>query len=139
MTMPNPLQGVVVYLVGVPEVFTATGGRVFGSELPKVEASNMPRPAVVVSLVGGGGPASDAPEMRATVDVACYGATPKGATDVYLVVREALRGLRRSTNANALLHTAVELSGPMEMRDEETRWPLTWSSWRVVVGERVSV
>lgn len=135
MSIPNPLAGVVSYLVGVSAVYTATGGRVFGAELPRAQAPTMPQAAVVVTLAGGGGPASDAPELRVTCDVTCYGATPYLALELYLTVRAGLRALARDTWASTLLHSAVEVAGPMQLRDPEMRWPFVWSSWRVFASE----
>ncbi len=138
MSIPNPLAGVVAFLVGTPEVYNATGGRVFGSELPKNQAGAMPQAAVVVRAAGGGGPASDVPYLALTVDATCYGATPYAALELYLVVKAALRDLRRDTMASALLHSAVEVAGPLDLRDPDTHWPFCWSSWRVLAGEKES-
>jgi hypothetical protein len=136
MSIPNPLLALRLYLLYDPAVSALALERVYAGELPKAEADNMPRYAVVATLAGGSGPASDAPIMQVTVDIACYGATVMQATGLYLAVRAALRTLRRATDdGEALLHSAVEIAGPMELRDPETKWPLTWSSWRILAGE----
>jgi len=136
VTIANPLAGLVAYLVGDTNVYTATAGRVYGGELPKSQAGEMPRATVLCALSGGGGPASDAPELRVTCDVSCYGATPYAALELYLTVRAALRTLARDTGASALLHSAVETAGPLELREPDVRWPVVWSSWRVIASER---
>jgi hypothetical protein len=135
MAIPNPLTAVRTHLLSNPDVLTLAGTRIYAGELPKGEADNMPRCAVVATLAGGGGPASDLPIMYVTVDVTCYGATGLQATTLYLAARSALRTLRREMLSDSLLHSAVELSGPLELRDPDTHWPFTWSSWRVVAGE----
>jgi hypothetical protein len=131
----NPLTAVRALLLGDAGVLTLAGARVYAGELPKNQASLMPRQAVVVSYAGGGGPASDVPVMRPVIDVTCYGATGLQATTLYLAARAALRGLRREFLADSLLHSAVELSGPLEIRDPDTTWPYTWSSWRIIAGD----
>ena len=135
MSIPNPLTALRSHLLDDPDLRTLTGPRIYAGELPKSEADNMPRYAVVATLAGGGGPASDVPIMYVTVDVTCYGATGLQATTLYLAARAALRTLRREMQSESLLHSAVELSGPLELRDPDTHWPFTWSSWRVVAGE----
>jgi len=135
MSIPNPLTAVRSHLLNDADVLTLAGVRVYAGELPKTEASAMPRQAVVVTLAGGAGPASDVPIMQIVIDVTCYGATGLQATSLYLATRAALRTLRRDLAADSLLHSAVELSGPMELRDPDTDWPLTWSSWRVIASE----
>ena len=135
MTIANPLTAVRSHLLNDADLRTLASTRVYAGELPKSEADNMPRQSVVVTLAGGAGPASDVPIMQIVIDVTCYGATGLQATSLYLATRAALRTLRRDLAADSLLHSAVELSGPMELRDPDTDWPLTWSSWRVVASE----
>lgn len=135
MTIANPLTAIRAHLLDDADLRTLAGVRVYAGELPKKEADNMPRQAVVVTLVGGAGPASDVPIMQITIDVTCYGATGLQATSLYLATRAALRNVRRDMAADALLHSAVELSGPRELRDPDTDWPLTWSSWRIIASE----
>ena len=135
MSIANPLTAVRSHLLNDAGVLLLAGVRVYSGELPKSEADNMPRQAVVVTLAGGGGPASDVPIMQIVVDVTCYGATGLEATTLYLAARAALRTLRREMLSDSLLHSAVEVSGPLELRDPDTHWPFTWSSWRVVAGE----
>lgn len=135
MSIPNPLTALRGHLLSDPDVLALAGTRIYAGELPKGEADNMPRYAVVATLAGGSGPASDVPVMYVTVDVTCYGATGLQATTLYLAARSALRTLRREMLSDSLLHSAVELSGPLELRDPDTHWPFTWSSWRVVAGE----
>ena len=135
MSIANPLTAVRAHLLNDAGVLSLAGVRVYAGELPKTDASAMPRQAVVVTLAGGGGPASDVPIMQIVIDVTCYGATGLQATSLYLAARSALRTLRRDLAADSLLHSAVELSGPMELRDPDTDWPLTWSSWRVIASE----
>jgi len=135
MSIPNPLTALRSYLLSDPGALGLASTRIYAGELPKSEADNMPRYAVVATLAGGSGPASDVPIMYVTVDVSCYGATGLQATTLYLAVREALRTMRRDMLSDSLLHSAVELTGPLELRDPDTHWPFTWSSWRVVAGE----
>jgi hypothetical protein len=135
MSIANPLTALKSHLLYDGGVSDLVGSRVFAGELPKNEADNMPRYTVVATLAGGGGPASDVPLMYVTVDVTCYGATGLQATTLYLAARQALRTLRRTTLSESLLHSAVELAGPLELRDPDTHWPFTWSSWRIIASE----
>jgi hypothetical protein len=135
MSIGNPLTALRAYLIADAGILTLASTRVYAGELPKTEADNMPRAALVARLAGGSGPASDVPALYVTVDVTCYGATGLQATALYLAAREALRGLKRDQLVDNVLHSAVELSGPLELRDPDTHWPLTWSSWRVIASE----
>lgn len=135
MAIPNPLTALRTHLLSDAGVLALASTRIYAGELPKSEADNMPRSAMVATLAGGSGPASAVPIMYVTVDVSCYGATGLQATTLYLAMRAALRTLQRELFADSLLHSAVEIAGPLELRDPDTHWPFTWSSWRIIAGE----
>lgn len=127
-------DSLVAYLRAAPGVTALAGVRVYPAELPTTEAVSMPRYAVVVVPLGGGGPASDVHALTPKIDITCYGATPKQARMLWLAVNAALRDLRRAVWAGCLLHSAVILAGPLQMRNPETHWPLAWGSWQMTVS-----
>jgi hypothetical protein len=122
------------YLRAYPGVNALAGVRVYPAELPAEQADDQPRYAVVVVPMGGSGPASDERWLMPKIDVTCYGATPKQARTLWLAVGAALQELRRAVWAGCLLHSAIPLAGPIQMRHPETHWPMVWGSWQVTVG-----
>jgi hypothetical protein len=139
VAVPDVVAAVVAYLRADAAVLAIVGTRVFGEELPGSEAASMPRASVVVSATGGYGQTDAVPLMKPRVDVRCYGATRAAAMTLHLAVYVALRALSRAVSATGLLHGAIEEGGPQSLRDQDTDWPLVWSSWIVLVGEEAVV
>jgi hypothetical protein len=128
---PDPIDALVDYLRGCPDIRGLAIQRVYAREQPAVEAANMPRALIVLTPTGGAS-GNDTVSLQAPrVDVTCYGATPKAAYALYLAAWEALRDLSRKTCANTLLNSAVQGGGPLQGRDPDTHWPSCWSSWIV--------
>ena len=135
MSTPDTVDAMIGFLKGQTAVTALTGTRLWPSETPPSEAASMPRACVVVRWSGNWPGQSEGPLQMPSVDVVCYGATPKGARSVYLAVYEALRALKRQTYASALLHAARLSGGPFEGREPDTVWPMVWSSWTVLASE----
>ncbi|HSV29705.1 MAG TPA: DUF3168 domain-containing protein [Candidatus Omnitrophota bacterium] len=135
MTIPDVVLAAVTYLQADAGVAALAGARVFGAEVPALEAKSMPRQALVVRYAGGMGPRDDVPIQAPRLDVWAYGATPGEASALYLAAHGALRALARAVHAGALLHSAIQGGGPISGRDPDTRWPFVWGSWVITAGE----
>jgi hypothetical protein len=93
----------------------------------------MPRYAVVLVPSGGDAEAIQVRLNAPSVDVFCYGATPKQARMLALTVARSLQDLLRFNYASTLLHSAVQGGGPWQGRTPEA-WPMAWSSWIIRAG-----
>lgn len=135
--MPADLiGGLVAFLKADAGVAALAGGRVHGGHIPDRDIEAMPRATVV--LKGAGGGLLGRAYLRAgdrRVDVDCYGRTDREGEDLYLAVHEALKGLRPTTVGNVQLKWAEPSSRGVNLRDPDTDWPLTASSWQVLAGE----
>ncbi|MGH3029273.1 MAG: hypothetical protein ACRDNE_00625 [Gaiellaceae bacterium] len=131
----DPLAAVIRFLKADTAVQARTSGRVFGGELPKTEITSMPRVAVLLRPAGGGliGRAYQGYGDK-RVDIDCYGSTPNEGWLLHLDVAAALKDLRHEVHADVLLHWARASSDGMTARDPKTDWPLTYSSWQVLIS-----
>lgn len=129
MTTPDVYDALTDYLRQCHDVTDLASVRIFPRELPASEAVSMPRAAIVLVPSGGLGGNDTVSLMSPRVDITAYAATPKQAFLLYLAAFEALRALSRKTHAHALLSSAIQGGGPLQMRDADTAWPFVWSSW----------
>lgn len=118
----------------------SAGTRVYGDELPQDATSSMPEDSVVVRSAGGG--STGGAEKRwgdLHIDIDCYSDTPKGAGDLYGLVRIALAGIDRSTvtvdGVSILTHWAHESMRAQTGREPDTHWPICVGSWQVLAAE----
>lgn len=133
----DPVAAVVAYLSSDDAVSARVGSRVFGGELPRREAKNMPRECVLLKPAGGGLLGTADQEYGDTrLDVDCYGETPHEAWLLYLDVAAALKGLRRGVHAGTLLHWARPSTRGTLARDPDTDWPIAVCSWQVLAAEQ---
>lgn len=133
----DPIGALVAVLKADADVAALVGTRVFGSDLPGDESDSMPRAAVVIKPAGGG--LLDPGYQRwndSRVDLICYAETPKLGADLYRTAHPVLKQLSRSEWAGCLLHWARPAGGPITMRDIDTDWPFTFSSWQVLASEQ---
>ena len=128
------LRAIVLADAGVAAL---VGARVFGDELPDLEAPNMPRYACVLSPAGGPPDHSYVPISRQSIDVRAYGPTPLGAKKLHLAVHNVLKNLRRSVSLGTLIHSLTVESGPYALREPEAgaEWPLVFASYGLLVSE----
>ncbi|MBS3927092.1 MAG: hypothetical protein KGZ65_00105 [Sphingomonadales bacterium] len=140
-TAPSPILALVEHLKADTTVAEEVGERVFGSELPEDECDSMPEASIVVKRAGGldviGQGFQEYGDIR--VDVLCYAATPFLAEDLHLAVHPAMKQLRRTVYGDCVLHWARSSGGAIPLRDPDTDWPFTFSSWQVLVGELSAV
>lgn len=132
----DPIEALVAFLKADSAVAAILSARVFGGELPRRENESMPRACVVLKPAGGGLIGLEYQsygDMR--VDVDCYAATSQGSWTLYRAVYGALKGMQREVFADTLLHWAKPSSRGTTARDPLTDWPVTISSWQVLVAE----
>jgi hypothetical protein len=144
MTPPNPLNGIVAFLRADEAVADRVGTRIYGPDgLPRSSNSSAPTQSlIVVSGAGGlgafGRGYQDYGDIR--IDVACYGKTQAESYEVFLDVRNALKHANRevvgeSADEQILIHWARIAADGTTGRDPLTGWPMTLSSWQVLVSE----
>ena len=115
-----------------PEI---AGGRIFGVELPKSEADQMPRQAVVVSPAGG---PEDVTFQQVTVDrldFICFGATVTDALQVSTAVHRRLKFFDGGMFAGRKVHNFTRSSGRSFFRDPDTDWPVFVETWLIRVAD----
>jgi hypothetical protein len=130
------LPALRTYLLADDAVAALCSTRVFASELPKAEASSMPRECVV--LVGSGGVERFATDtiQRPRVDVYSYGQTFSVARQVDRAVYSALKALMRKRIGEVLIHSVGLSGGPLQLRDGDGDWPVQMRSMTVAADER---
>jgi len=138
MATPDFIAALVSYLKADTDVYTATGGRVYGGELPDAEAINQPRGAIVLRATGGGffSGRSFMELNDPRVDIMCYGSTPYQAGVVFNLMHPVLKQMRRNVTGNCLLHWCHPTTSPQQLRDPDAEWPMILSVWQVLYSER---
>jgi len=112
----------------------ATGGRVFGGELPADETASMPRRCLVVKASGGSSPLGDS-YLRLDaqrVDISAFGATVADASALIGLAAELLFPIQRRVSAGVLLHSVASAGGFWTGRDPQFDWPRAWRSFQVL-------
>lgn len=137
MAPPDPTAALVAFIKADSDVKELVSERVFAGELPRTETDEMPRQAVLIQPAGGGVMHGNAYQQYGDqrFDVRCYGTTPLDSWSLYLAVYGALKELRRAVHEEVLLHWARTAAKGATGRDPDTDWPLTISSWQVLVAE----
>lgn len=133
----DPIAALIKFLQSDADVDAACADRVYGAELPQSSVRFMPRTSVVLQPAGGSdgqGSYLQVGEMR--IDIWCYGTTPLTAFDLYRAVHGALKQMRRNLQGQTVLHWAKVGASSRSVRDPETEWPATWSSWVVMWSEQ---
>lgn len=134
--VPDPLTGLIEFLKADTDLAALVSTRVFGAELPRNQVASMPRAAVVVQPAGGGLMGLEFQSWGdIRVDVDCYGSTAFASWQVYLAAYRALKMMQREVVAGVLLHWAKPSARGNTARDPDTDWPITLSSWQVLVSE----
>lgn len=112
----------------------ASGGRVFGGELPADEAAQMPRRCLVVKASGGVSPFGDS-YLRLDaqrVDLSAFGPTVADASALLGLAGELLFPIQRQVSAGVLLHSVASAGGFWTGRDPQFDWPRAWRSFQVL-------
>ncbi len=110
--------------------------RVFGIQVPKIEAIKMPRKCIVVRASGqGGGNQSFVRYQKPLIDVMCYGETSYEAELLRLEVNRFLKDFRRRMSEGYLLHSFDLVNGPIYLPESQTEWPYVLETWRCLASE----
>ena len=104
-------------------------GRIFGVELPKAEADDMPRKAVVVSPAGGPSDASLNQLNTRRLDFQNYGKTLAEGESLADDVHNILKFFSGAEKGGVFLHSFVRSAGPSYYRDPDTDWPVWYQTW----------
>ncbi len=136
--IPDPVAAIVAFLQADTALTALVSTRVFGAELPRDEVSSMPRKCVLVRRSGIGASAGNRSRIafsRPRMDVFSHGETPKQAALVDLAAYEALKQMEPNTRGVCRLHDATLVGGPIDLREQDTKWPLVFRSYLVAAAE----
>ena len=136
MPQPNPIIAIIDFLQADTTVGSVMATRVFGAELPPGEVSSMPRECAVIKASGG--PGSDMNYMKTNrnrYELRAYGRTPLLAWDAHLAVHDALKQMVPNVINSTKLNNAIQVQGPMQLRDPDTNWPFVLSSYSISASE----
>ena len=123
---------------------------IIGGEIGLSVQKEMPRPAVLLKYSGGIQREDYVPLQRPRVDVTCYGRTFQEADYVNRVVQPVLKNIYRKVprvwkdnnvvlDTRVLLHSAQQVGGPIQGREQGTKWPYSFSAWSVLAAERATL
>ncbi len=135
----DPISAVIQYLKDDAGIAALVITRIFGSELPKAQASSMPRKAIVCKNAGGASQASYLKLNDFRIDFFCYGEEPYEAMKVLRTLHDVMKQLERSVKKNTLIHDAIQSGGPTAFRDPDTGWPVAVETWMVSISEEIIV
>lgn len=138
MTLIQDAVGsLAAYLQAQSAISTLLGTRVYGLEVPKADAVDMPRKCIVINNAGGIGEASDLDVFQHRFDFLCYGETTFEAYKTWRTLRTELRDLNRSVTSSTMIYNATHSAGPFSFRDQPTHWPVTLDTWLVKIQDTV--
>ena len=134
------ILGLIVFLQADIPLATLVGTRVFGHELPRAEAENMPRKAVVLQPSGGAilMAGSYVQHTSQRFDVFSYGETVFESERVRRAVFDALKPLQRVVSSGVLIHWVDPAGGFANLRDPDARWPINFQSFQAFYAEEVA-
>jgi hypothetical protein len=125
----DPIGAVISYLNSQPGIINLVESRVYGLELPKADAENMPQQSIVINPAGGIGQASFIETFKIRLDFFCYGETPYDAWRVYLALHIVLKQMDRNVTASTLLLSFIHSAGPFPSRNTLAEWPVIIDTW----------
>ena len=135
--MVNYLAGLRALLLADAALVARVGNRVYGLEFPRasVATNAMPLDSIVLNPSGGLDARSYVQITRPRIDVWAYGPTASDAMWTLLAAHDALKYVKNATHGSVRIYGANQISGPVNLREPETEWPLVISSWEVLVNE----
>ena len=132
MAQKDPLAGIITHLKTISAITTLTSTRIFGQELPRSEAANMPVGAAVLVSAGGLGSIEFTRYRVYRLDCRSYGETPKLAMDVHMAIDEELTtNLIRKEASDTYFYNASLDGGPLALRDPDADWPFVQASYLI--------
>lgn len=125
----DPIAALIDFLQADATISALISTRVYGLELPKADADDMPRQAIVINAAGGIDESSFIAAFKIRLDMFCYGETPQEAWETYLTMKTVLKQMDRNLINSTLLFSAIHSAGPFSSRDQNTDWPVTIDTW----------
>lgn len=131
MTLADPIAALVAELRADPTISTEVGDiTIYGQTFPAVlgglvndaVASLMPRRLILLGRAGGIATPDDAPIMRPSVDVRCYGGDYFDAEGLMGPVYEYLQRRGRRTSASALILSTTVSTLPIPAVEPDNGW-----------------
>jgi len=113
---------------------------VYAGSLPRsVQEGSSPPTAVILRRAGGGslGQTNNFGDKR--VDVDCYGANEKAASDLFDAVYAALKGMGTTVENQVLLHWAICVADGTSGHDPQTTWPVCIGTFQVLASEMAAL
>lgn len=142
MVVANPITSIKTYLLTISAITALVGTRIYGEEIPFDATDEVDLPPTIVLDNAGkrdlwGASNMDVSGFRVTTR--CYAPTLLQASDLDLLVYAAMKSINRWAVAGVGgLHYATQESGPRMLRDPDTKWPYSVSSYMLMVGEVVN-
>jgi hypothetical protein len=134
--IPDVIGAVRQHLLADSALNTLVSGRIYGQELPRDQNQYMPRKAVVIRSSGGPAQMGTIPVGDVRIDFRCYGESPLEAMKVFRTVFPRMKfGTMRKAYGSALLHSARQDSGPINLLEPDVEWPFQFSAWMVKMAE----
>lgn len=115
---------------------TALTNQVYAGSLPRsVQEASSPPTAVILRRAGGGnmGQTNNFGDKR--IDVDCYGANEKTASDLFDAVYAALKGMGTTVVGQVLIHWAICAADGTSGHDPQTTWPVCIGTFQVLAAE----
>lgn len=109
---------------------------IFGGTLPRSFTEGNSHPTcVVLRRSGGGGMGRVNNFGDKRIDIDCYGATEKEASELWDAVYGALKGMGTRVVDNVLFHWAACVADGTSGHDPQTTWPVCIGTFQVLVAE----
>ncbi len=143
MTIPDPMIGMVAFLLGKTPITDLVDARVYGEEIPDdlvetVSDGATIQQTVLIKRSGMGRSVGDNSRIkfsRPRFDVFSYGETPLEAAQLDLACYEALKQMVPHTEGACRMFDVALVAGPVSLRAEDTQWPFTFRTYLVAVAE----
>jgi len=135
----DPVAAVIRFLKLDADTTDMASTHIYGGELPDADVESMPRACVVIRMTGGGllPISSSYVEVNdVRLDAYCYGSTPLQSFRLYRCLAGALKQMTSNTQGRTRLYWAKPAGGPLSLREADTEWPVTLSTWQVMWSER---
>jgi hypothetical protein len=135
----DPMAALIRFLKADADTAAMAGTKVYGGELPDAQVQGMGQACIVLRKTGGSLMPISASYVEVSdvrVDAYAYGSTPLQADRLYRCLAGALKQMRSNNQGRTRLYWARPAGGPISLREQDTEWPLTLSTWQVMWSER---
>ena len=133
----DPIVALVALFKADATISTLLGTRVFGAILPRAEADNQPRKAIVIRYAGGIGESSYRDISKYRLDIKYYGETEIEASKAFLTGKTILRDIEKQVVSSTFIYSAEHSAGPFPFTDNDGKWPNIIDTWLIKVQDTV--